>query len=181
MSSRQDKAVPLEDTPGHEPEPFLARWSRRKDEARRDAEENAPQPPAQSEAAPPELPPIDKLSLDSDFRGFMHPKVSEDQRRAALKKLFSEPHFNVMDGLDVYIEDYSKTEPIPAAMLATLRQAQKILEWAKEDEEQRARQSQLAGQRAAEALPSDSGISTEANVPRQTDQPSENAGSATKA
>jgi hypothetical protein len=61
--------------------------------------------------------------------------VNEDVRRAALKKLFSDPHFNVMDGLDTYIDDYSKTEPIPAAMLASLRQAQNILGWAKEDEE----------------------------------------------
>jgi len=52
-------------------------------------------------------------------------------RRAALKKLFSDPRFNVMDGLDVYVDDYSKSEPIPPAMLAGLRQAQKILEWAK--------------------------------------------------
>ena len=58
-------------------------------------------------------------------------------RRAALKKLFSDPHFNVMDGLDVYIDDYSKTEPIPAAMLAGLRQAQNIFQWAKEDAEAR--------------------------------------------
>jgi hypothetical protein len=42
-----------------------------------------------------------------------------------------------MDGLDVYIDDYSKSEPIPAAMLAGLRQAQNILQWAKEDAEER--------------------------------------------
>ena len=71
-------------------------------------------------------------------------------RRAALKKLFSDPHFNVMDGLDVYIDDYSKTEPIPPAMLAGLRQAQKILQWAKEDEEER-RQSEEPQQREAAA------------------------------
>ena len=119
-------------------EGFLRRWSRVKTEAR----EAAAAPPVQApgpapepkavEAAPPELPPIEKLTLDSDFRGFFHPKVDEDLRRRALKKLFSDPHFNVMDGLDVYIDDYSKTEPIPAAMLASLRQAQRIFEWAAE-------------------------------------------------
>ena len=57
--------------------------------------------------------------------------------RAALKRLFTDPHFNVMDGLDVYIDDYSKTEPIPPAMMAGLRQAQNILQWAKEDAEER--------------------------------------------
>jgi hypothetical protein len=32
-------------------------------------------------------------------------------RNAALKKLFTDPHFNVMDGLDVYIDDYGKPDP----------------------------------------------------------------------
>jgi hypothetical protein len=59
-------------------------------------------------------------------------------RRAALKKLFSDPHFNIMDGLDTYIDDYSQPNPLPAAMLAGLRQAQNILAWAKETKEETA-------------------------------------------
>jgi len=102
------------------------------------------------------LPPLDTLTPESDYRAFFHPKVDEDVRRAALKKLFSDPHFNVMDGLDVYIDDYSKTEPIPAAMLAGLRQAQNILQWAKEDDEKRAQdklqQDKLEPQASAPAL-----------------------------
>jgi hypothetical protein len=119
-------------------ERFLARWSRVKTESRDAA--SAPAAPAPdataksvAEAPMPELPPVEKLTLDSDFSGFFHPKVDEDLRRRALRKLFSDPHFNVMDGLDVYIDDYSKTEPIPAAMLASLKQAQRIFEWAAED------------------------------------------------
>jgi hypothetical protein len=125
----EDKDVPQRQ------EPFLDRWSRRKAEAKQE------QPPARergaaAEAPPPELPPVEKLTFESDYRAFFHPKVDEDTRRAALKKLFSDPRFNVMDGLDVYIDDYSKTEPIPPAMLAGLRQAQKILEWAKGEEKE---------------------------------------------
>jgi len=117
-----------------EQEQFLARWSRLKQEAQdHPPQEKAPEKTVDPKAPPPELPPLDKLTLDSDYRAFFHPKVDEDVRRAALKKLFSDPRFNVMDGLDVYIDDYSKTEPIPPAMLAGLRQAQKILEWAKEE------------------------------------------------
>jgi hypothetical protein len=82
------------------------------------------------------LPPVEELTIDSDFSGFFHPKVDEDLRRSALRKLFSDPHFNVMDGLDTYIDDYSKTEPIPAAMLAGLKQAQNIFAWAAETEEE---------------------------------------------
>jgi len=115
-----------------EKEPFLERWSRLKREAHEEAER--PGPPAEpAEKAPPELPPLDKLSFDSDYTGFLHPKVDEETRRAALKRLFSDPRFNVMDGLDVYIDDYSKPSPLPAEMLAGLRQAQRILDWTREE------------------------------------------------
>lgn len=116
---------------------FLARWSRLKQEARTQpvTEPQSKSAAADSKAEMPEVPPLDKLTFNSDYRAFFHPKVGEDVRRAALKKLFSDPHFNVMDGLDVYIDDYSKSEPIPAAMLAQLKQAEKILEWAREGKE----------------------------------------------
>ena len=115
-------------------EDFLRRWSRLKTEAKEPppAVTPAPQPAQKADSPPPDLPPVEKLTLESDFRGFFHPKVDEGLRRAALKKLFSDPHFNVMDGLDVYIDDYSKSDPLPAAMLAQLKQAQKILDWARE-------------------------------------------------
>jgi hypothetical protein len=134
--------IKTQEQEGPEREPFLSRWSRRKEEALRSPSEPAPERTADPEAPAPELPPLDTLTPESDYRAFFHPKVNEDVRRAALKKLFSDPHFNVMDGLDVYIDDYSKSEPIPAAMLASLRQAQNILGWAKEDEEKRAQDKQ---------------------------------------
>lgn len=118
-------------------EEFLSRWSRLKQQARETPASSAPATPDPKAAeAPPELPPVEELGMDSDYRGFFHPKVNEDLRRTALKKLFSDPHFNVMDGLDTYIEDYSKPDPLPAAMLAQLKQAQKIIEWANEKSEQ---------------------------------------------
>jgi hypothetical protein len=135
-----------EDGEKFDKEEFLSRWSRLKRRAREQppAKPQAASPAVDPRALPPELPPIDKLTIDSDFRGFFHPKVDENLRRAALKKLFSDPHFNVMDGLDVYIDDYSQPNPLPATMLAGLRQAQKILEWAKEtNEEAAARRAEL--------------------------------------
>jgi hypothetical protein len=121
-------------------ETFLGRWSRVKIEAR-EAEAAPVVPPAApppAEDEPPELPALEQLTIDSDYRGFFHPKVGEDVRRNALRKLFSDPRFNVMDGLDVYIDDYSKSEPIPAAMLAGLKHAQRIIEWAAETDEEAA-------------------------------------------
>jgi len=122
------------------PEEFLSRWSRRKQQVR---EQQAAPPVAVTPATqekPPELPPVEGLNMDSDFRGFLHPKVDESLRRAALKKLFHEPHFNVMDGLDTYIDDYSVSDPIPEAMLKTMRQAQDIIVAGKERREEAAKQ-----------------------------------------
>jgi len=118
------------------PQPFLARWSQRKQEAR--AAPAAVPPVDDAEKPVPVLPAIEELTPESDFSGFMHPKVDPALRRAALQKLFSDPHFNVMDGLDTYIDDYSQPNPLPPAMLAGLRQAQNILAWAKETKEETA-------------------------------------------
>lgn len=137
---------------GKEQEPFLSRWSRKKDEARQSPPEPAREKAADPGAPAPELPPVDKLTIDSDYRDFFHPKVGEETRRSALKKLFSDPRFNVMDGLDVYIDDYSKSDPIPPEMLAGLKQAQNILRWAKEDTDERAREELRREQASAQAI-----------------------------
>lgn len=137
--------------PAETPEEFLSRWSRRKREAH---EETLKPPAAVTPANPeeaPELPPLEELGIDSDYRGFLHPKVDETLRRAALKKMFSDPHFNVMDGLDVYIDDYSISDPLPASMLAELKQAQRILGWAKESDEEAQKRRAMTPQQEVEA------------------------------
>ncbi len=128
------------------PEGFsLKRWSRRKLEAARAPEAAADSPsvppvaavpagsaapadPAPAPAAVSALPPIESLSIDSDFSVFLQPKVSETLKRQALKKLFGDPHFNVMDGLDVYIDDYSIPDPISADVVRQLVQARYIFD-----------------------------------------------------
>jgi len=106
-------------------EPFLSRWSRRKralDQAPTEA-----QPPAPSKAPPPELPPVDSLTPESDFSAFMHEQVDEKLRRAALRKLFSDPAFNVVDGLDDYAEDFTQLEALAEGAAAGLEHAKRTL------------------------------------------------------
>ena len=121
---------------------FLHRWSRRKREAARTAqppvEPAAPAPaaaapavvapPTPVQAEPPPLPPVESLTLESDFAPFLSAKVDETVKRAAMRKLFSDPHFNVMDGLDIYIDDYSKPDPMPEGFLDKLADVYKTLE-----------------------------------------------------
>jgi hypothetical protein len=74
------------------------------------------------------LPDLDSLSgIASDYRDFMQPGVDETTKRAALRKLFADPHFNRMDGLDVYIDDYGVPDPLPPAMLAALAVTKRLI------------------------------------------------------
>jgi len=66
---------------------------------------------------------VAKLTRDSDFSRFVSSGVDTEVRNAALKKLFSDPHFNLMDGLDVYIDDYSVPSPLPQHLLVKMAQA----------------------------------------------------------
>lgn len=79
----------------------------------------------------------------------MRGKVDEGIKRAALKKLFSDPRFNVMDGLDVYIDDYSKEDPIPPGMLAQLQHARTALFGAQPEQAVPPEDQSLAGVRPA--------------------------------
>ena len=110
-------------------EAFLSRWSRLKKEPAEPVEKKDEQPA-------PALPPVDKLTPESDFSGFMHPKVEDALRRVALKKLFSDPHFNVPDPYEAYSGDWTGGEPIPDEMLAALNQAKQLLFSEKKEEKE---------------------------------------------
>lgn len=132
-------------------EPFLSRWSRLKQEKPADTEKK-------DETAAPALPPVESLTPESDFSSFMHPKVKDALRRVALKKLFSDPHFNVADPYEAYSGDWTGGEPIPPEMLATLKQARSVL-FREEDEEKKrlAEQQKLAQNEETKPEPDEPG------------------------
>ena len=110
-----------------EKEIFLSRWSRVKREVAAGAV-----PPntvaAETNAAPlPSLETLAEQGMDADFSAFMHAQVEEGVRRVAIQQLFRQPVFNVMDGLDVYIDDYSVFEPLLASELPNLAHARSLL------------------------------------------------------
>ncbi len=132
MANQRDNSAPFS----------LRRWSQRKLEASREAatpvagvDRTVAEPvaavaspavardPVPAPAEPVPLPSIDTLTIDSDFTAFLRPKVDARLKQAALKKLFGDPQFNVMDGLDIYIGDYTQPDPMPAGMLDQLAKA----------------------------------------------------------
>lgn len=113
----QLKAAPAEEAAGPTPMPAVAVQPTGAVQAPMPTAAEAPPPP------PPTLADVAALTGDSDFSRFVAPGVADDVKRAAIKKLFSDPHFNVMDGLDTYIADYNQPDPIPPAMLRQLMQS----------------------------------------------------------
>lgn len=110
---------------------FFNRWSRQKSDAADTPV--APMVPAAEAPLPADLPPptledLAALGHDADLRRFVKPGVDEAVRRSAMKKMFTDPHFNVMDGLDIYIGDYNTFEPMTAAMVAMLVHGKALLD-----------------------------------------------------
>ena len=155
---------------------FLGRWARRKNDALQGKPLDEPMPaggvqaagaalPADTRAQPAAKPtpdaepvePLKPLTLDdvkdltkeSDFKPFMGRGVAPGVRNAAMKKLFADPHFNVMDGLDIYIDDYSKPDPLPLSMLRQMASA-KFLKLFDDDEEDEAQKAKNAAAKDAE-------------------------------
>jgi len=112
-------------------EDFLQRWSQRKARARaatrpeaEEADSQAQDTGADLAAEAPgdeDMPPLETLDQDSDYSGFLSPRVSEELRRLALRKLFHGPKFNITDGMDDYAGDYSKMEPLGDIVTADMR------------------------------------------------------------
>jgi len=146
---------------------FLNRWSKRKAGKQDDLVEQpkeAVQAPAPisnvEEAKPPaSLEDAEKIDrFDPDFSAFMKPDVDPAVQQAALKKMFTDPHFNIMDGLDIYIDDYSKPDPLPPGMLERMVQSDMLNLFrkteAEDDSSAKEKQSveQAAGAQSDQAL-----------------------------
>lgn len=95
----------------------------------------------QPEAPLPTLEDAQALTPESDFKPFVARNVAPEVRNAAMKKLFADPHFNVMDRMDVYIDDYSNPAPLQAAQLRKMASAA-FLKLVDDDEEQTAGEKQ---------------------------------------
>lgn len=111
-------------------EAFLKRWSRLKLAEGEAHAGGVVAHPSSVEAQPSPaltLEDVVRLGPDADYAAFMAAGVSRAVQRLAMKKLFADPHFNVMDRLDVYIDDYNRASPVSAAMLASLQHTADLL------------------------------------------------------
>jgi hypothetical protein len=132
-----------------------------------------------SQPPPPTLEDVQALTAESDFKRFVTADVPADVKNAAMKKLFADPRYNVMDGLDVYIDDYSKPDPIPYSMLRGLASAKFLgLFEAEEKEEAAAREAAAAaagGPRDVADNPTAQTVAQSAEAPSAVPEPTQHA------
>ena len=115
-------------------ETFLQRWSRLKAAPTAPAVPTAGAARAEADIEPetaaaiprPTLADAAMLDAGSDYSAFVARGVDADVRRLAMKKLFADPHFNRIDGLDIFMGDYTLASPVSPAMLASLSHARSV-------------------------------------------------------
>ena len=99
------------------------------------------------------LPTVESLTRESDFAPFMRADVTPEMRNQAMKKLFTDPHYNVMDRLDIYIDDYGKPDPIPPEMLRMMNQSKTLGLFEEEERAEEAARRAALGDEVAEPVP----------------------------
>lgn len=169
---------------------FLSRWSRRKAAVREGqpvpaepalapepalaavAEVSAGPPAEPREAAPlPTLADVALLQPGDNIARFVARGVDESVKRAALKTLFADPHFNVMDGLDTYIDDYGKPDPIPLDVLRRLTQSETLGLFDPIEEEEKVKEEEKEGEVAADPEALEAQESPETEVAEAQSEP----------
>ncbi|WP_281544177.1 DUF3306 domain-containing protein [Grimontia sp. SpTr1] len=122
---------------------FLHRWSKRKQEQNTAEDEKPPEtelieddaelvvseatPESEdSELPPPSMDDVERLREGDSAAAFLAKGVSSQVKKAALRKLFHSDAYNVLDGMNDYDLDYSKTANLSAEVAESLRK------WTKE-------------------------------------------------
>jgi hypothetical protein len=179
---------PVDEEEPRPDEPFLARFHRRKLAARRQQSTLEPTTPEQRpagslqattskpEAPEPsdaDMPPLETLTIDSDFTGFLSEKVSESLRRAALRKLFHSAEFNVVDGLDEYAEDFTTFEALGDIITSDMRHQLEVAAKKKAEAARQALLDEVEGVQETGAAPAPASLATanEAIAPRDEHDP----------
>ena len=160
-------------------DPFLSRWARRKRIARSGADPDAspgesgavgepPVAPQSAQAGVPvdgseaveltdeDMPPLESIDENTDMSGFFSPKVTQAVKKAALRKFFHNPAFNLVDGLDDYDDDFRSFAALGDIVTSDMRGRM-------EREAERAREA--SAEKSAESSPQ------AAEQPRSGDMP----------
>jgi len=97
-----------------------------------------------------DMPDIETLTADSDFKPFMSKGVSHALRRKALRKLFASPFFQIRDGLDDYDDDFASFAPLGDTVTADMKYAEERKEMLRREAEEEEQRKQLASEESSD-------------------------------
>lgn len=109
--------------------------------------------PADQQLTDADMPALDSINDQSDVSGFFSPKVSAELRRLALRRLFSQPSYNIRDGLNDYDEDFTYFEPLGDIVTSDMRHQIELAE--QRERERLAAEGQLAEEESETPVESD--------------------------
>ncbi len=162
------------------PNGFFSRWQQRREQVAEEAENEQLQQaeeerqqvvqeaqPAQSEASSDadtqsvetaedkvltaeDLPDPDKIEEGGSFAAFMAKNVDPSAKKAALRALWKQPHYNEVCGMAEYALDYSNQPLLSAADSADLvkKVFRRVIEKEEKEREEQERAERLAAQQA---------------------------------
>ncbi len=151
-----------------EQEAFLSRWSRLKKEHseqeisesesvedRANTEKDIESDEESRVLTDEDMPPVESLDENSDYSLFMSKGVSENLRRMALRKLFSQGVFNIRDGLDDYDDDFTTFESLGDLVTSEMKHREEMKEKVKQRELDEQKQEIIDEDDAPDATESD--------------------------
>lgn len=132
--------------------------------------ESADTESADAEPIEADLPHPDTLDRNSDFSAYLTKRVSSAFRRAAMRRLFSSPAFNVRDGLDDYDDDYTQFQSLGNTVTAHMRHHTERLRQREQDKaEQAERDAEAERARTAEQSEPEQTAEREPDTAQTTD------------
>ncbi|MCF1428571.1 MAG: DUF3306 domain-containing protein [Shewanella sp.] len=162
---------------------FFSRWQQRRDQVAQEAERAQQEPVVESSPLPEQpqplankagdgerllmeedLPDPEQIELGGSFAAFMANNVDPTAKKAALRALWKQPHFNEVCRMAEYALDYSNQPLLSAADSAELvkKVFRKVIE---REEQQEASQTEVASTKSAQSM--------QESLPEATEQPSE--------
>jgi hypothetical protein len=88
---------------------------------------DAPAPSVAPEMSLPTEADLARVKQGGDIKAFLMDKVAPELKNKAFKALFSRPEYNVMDGLDIYIDDYNKFIPLSKEDIGKMSMSKQLL------------------------------------------------------
>lgn len=112
----------------NERDSFLSRWSRRKLQVEEGAEQHNDDAVPAEETLSQQDTAVEKPATEQEKPIWQRDDVDADTKKAALRKLFQKPEFNIRDGLNEYDDDFTRFAGLGSIVTHEMKRMLKLAE-----------------------------------------------------